>query len=82
MKRTENDEAKSRTIEGAFPDGERFTTEQKIARILMAVCAKHAYVNYPIQIINTGNTDVTIIRDEGEGLLFAQYKKRKGKPCC
>ena len=68
--------------DGAFQiikDDDRFTAEQKIARILIAVCAKHAYVNYPIQIINTGNTNVTIIQDEREGLLFTQYKKRKGK---
>jgi len=59
----------SEVADGAFQvikDYEHFTPEQKIVKIILAACAIHSSVGYPIRIINTKNDDVVFICNEEE----------------
>jgi len=54
----------------AIKDDDRLTPQQKIAKIISCACTRHAYVGYPIRIINTTNDDEIVIKNEDEANRF------------
>ena len=54
----------------AIKDDAKFNPQQKLVKILAAVCSKDAWVGYPVRIINTRNDDIIIIKNEEEAKKF------------